>query len=657
MHSRELRSASKRQTGVLSILAVCIIIITASPAYGQTRTGSILLKPGESFLTSAVIDATNRFAYFGTDTTPGTIVKVGLSNFTRVGAFTLRTGEDRVRSAIIDVVNGYAYFGTNTSPGIIVKVRLSDFTLDGEMPLRTGEDNLTSAVMDAAHGFAYFGTDTQPGIVVKIRLSDFSWDGALTLNPGESGLVSAVIDATNAFAYFGTNTSPGLVVKVSLSDFTRVDALALQAGESDLNSAVIDTTKGFAYFGTETDPGIVVKIRLLDFTLVDTVSLNLGEGGLSTVVLDQSTDAMYFGTDTASSGTIIVRVALSNFTRIDAITLNSAEIVVRCAVIDPANGYAYFGTYTDPGFVVKVNVQATPPSEATVTTAPSTYSSNTPIASSYLILGLPPETFFAATGGVAIAATSVFLFMRRRQSRKSYMGAAKARSILEGPLTTQPNISTGYRDLDQNLEGGFPEGYRVLLVSPSFDERDLLLRRIIESALSSKRPTVYLSSDMERATDLARRYRDDFHAFCAIEKTSTNQERVQCMPGIGDLSNLNISLSKNLSGLHLDTATGGLFILDILSDVLLQHRLLTTRRWSSDFLAKRRSQRFTVLATLNPFTASREDAQSLMDVFDGVLEIMEKESEGKPRRFVVIKKLYGRRYLENEIRLDKEKLF
>jgi hypothetical protein len=40
---------------------------------------------------------------------------------------TLNTRENNLRSAVIDP-SGYAYFGTHTSPGKIVKVSLSDFT-------------------------------------------------------------------------------------------------------------------------------------------------------------------------------------------------------------------------------------------------------------------------------------------------------------------------------------------------------------------------------------------------------------------------------------------------------------------------------------------------------------------------------------------------
>ena len=72
----------------------------------------------------------NGFAYFGTYTYPGVVVKVRLSNLTRVGAFTLNSGEDRLRSAVIDQPNGFAYFGTLTDSDKIIKVDLFDFIVD-----------------------------------------------------------------------------------------------------------------------------------------------------------------------------------------------------------------------------------------------------------------------------------------------------------------------------------------------------------------------------------------------------------------------------------------------------------------------------------------------------------------------------------------------
>src|SRR3989449_11640570 len=77
--------------------------------------------------------------------------------FDPVASLTLKPGETSLHSAVVDTANGFAYFGTSTSPGIVVKIRLSDFTRVGALTLNTGEDYLLSAVIDTASGFAYFG--------------------------------------------------------------------------------------------------------------------------------------------------------------------------------------------------------------------------------------------------------------------------------------------------------------------------------------------------------------------------------------------------------------------------------------------------------------------------------------------------------------------
>src|SRR5947209_3018411 len=87
-------------------------------AQTMTREGSVTLITGENQLHAAVISPSGDYAYFGTNTPPGRIVKVALRNFTRVGSLTLNTGEDYVRSAVISPSGDHAYFGTDTSPGI-----------------------------------------------------------------------------------------------------------------------------------------------------------------------------------------------------------------------------------------------------------------------------------------------------------------------------------------------------------------------------------------------------------------------------------------------------------------------------------------------------------------------------------------------------------
>ena len=88
-----------------------------------------------------------------------------LANFARVGALTLNSGENFPACSVIDSAGGFAYFGTQTDPGTIVKVRLSDFTRVGVLTLNVGETFLDAAVIDPVGGFAYFGTQTGPAIV------------------------------------------------------------------------------------------------------------------------------------------------------------------------------------------------------------------------------------------------------------------------------------------------------------------------------------------------------------------------------------------------------------------------------------------------------------------------------------------------------------
>jgi adenosine/AMP kinase len=352
-----------------------------SPLFSEAGI-SLTLNTGEDILQSAVIDTANGFAYFGTYTLPGIVVKVNLSTFTRVGALSLNTGEDLLSSAAIDTANGFAYFGTGTLPGKVVKIRLSNFTRVGALTLNAGEDFLTSAVIDPGNGFAYFGTaNLAPGTVVKVALNGTltpTRNSAITLNAGEDWLNSAVIDTANGFAYFGatdiTNiTNTGHIAKVALSPtFTRTAGLTLNLGENSLGSAVIDTSNGFAYFGTANDagnsiPANIVKVQLSSMTRIGALQpFDIAVNQVSAGVIDAARGFAYFASNSQPS--IIAKVQLSpSFTTVQTITLGTNEDFAASAVIDPANNYAYFGLGIAPGAVARVllnNSQTTVTSSA-----------------------------------------------------------------------------------------------------------------------------------------------------------------------------------------------------------------------------------------------------------------------------------------------------
>ena len=272
-----------------------------------------------------------------------------------------------------------------------------------------------------------------------------------------------------------------------------------------------------------------------------------------------------------------------------------------------------------------------------------------------------PIPVLVLVGVVAAVAVASFMMMKRRKTQAAVSvleetPKKEAPVPEEPPAPSGPSVSTGYAELDRILAGGLPEGYAVLLVSPSCDERDLLLRRIIESGVSSRRPTFYVSGDLGKTRDLANRYKEDFYAFCP-QAERIPAANVYGIPRIENLSDLNIALSGTITDRGLEKAPNKILILDIVSDVLLHHKSLTTRKWLTDFVDKRKAQGFTILATLNPLITSKEETHTIIDFFDGIIEIYEKALQERSRRFLIVKKMYGRRYLETELMLDKERLF
>src|SRR5205809_523810 len=133
---------------MMSFLLFLFFSFTPLLAQGMIfQVGNITLNSGENILYSAVISPSGDYAYFGTFTVPGVIVKVALNTLTPVGSLTFNSAENQTSSGVISPSGDYAYFGTDTSPGIIVKVALNNFTRVGSLTLNTGENELYSAVI------------------------------------------------------------------------------------------------------------------------------------------------------------------------------------------------------------------------------------------------------------------------------------------------------------------------------------------------------------------------------------------------------------------------------------------------------------------------------------------------------------------------------
>lgn len=309
---------------------------------------------GQAVFTAAVVDPAGRYGYFGTNSAPGSIVKVDLATFKRVATITLPAGEDAPRSAVIDAAGRYAYFGTYTEPGNVVKIDLQTFQRVGAVALQAGEDHLSSAVIDPTGTYAYFGTSTEVGQVVKIDLASFTRVAAIDFSAGqeEGYLIAATIDPRGQYAYFGTGPLTSKAVRVDLAAFARVDSISI-ADDQGTGAALMDPKGRFAYFGTH-PPYIgaarLVKVDLESFTPIETVELDINnyEGGITAAVIDPHGNYALLG-NTWGSATRLVEVDLQSFYRVGAVSLGVTEGGFHSAVIDPAGRYAYFGAPLYPG--------------------------------------------------------------------------------------------------------------------------------------------------------------------------------------------------------------------------------------------------------------------------------------------------------------------
>jgi KaiC/GvpD/RAD55 family RecA-like ATPase len=356
----------------------------------------------------------------------------------------------------------------------------------------------------------------------------------------------------------------------------------------------------------------------------------------------------------------------------------------------PANGTYYFVfVYPNSGIAQLASGHATVelsfPSFITLTTA----GVSSIRSSSNVIVTTTQSTTENTTQGTAVASTplsfgtigvfgtvgvivaigliaSLMLFMRRGKSQTAeeallQQGPIKREIESESPppkvVSAEQSISTGYGELDTVLAGGLPAGFAILIVSPPCDERDLLFRKIIESSLSIGSSVFYMSRDLSRTQDFASRYRTNFYVLSPqADKMTTDSGNVFKIAGVQNLNDVNITFTKVMETLPKVTSTR-IIIIDLLSDVLLEHKALTTRKWLDDFISKRKSEGFTVLGILNPLISAKQESQTIIDLFDGVIEIYEKELRERSRRFLIVKKMYGRRYIETELMLDKDKLF
>lgn len=215
-------------------------------------------------------------------------------------------------------------------------------------------------------------------------------------------------------------------------------------------------------------------------------------------------------------------------------------------------------------------------------------------------------------------------------------------------------MSTGYKDLDNLLFGGIPEKYAVVLSSISCDETMLIVNRFLEKGAREGEITILVTIEASRWERLAEEF-PNFHLFVCnpqAEIAVKTLPNVVKLRGVESLTDIGIPLFSTLRKLDTSNEKPRRICIEILSDILLQHHAVQARRWLIGLVTELKARGFTTLAIMNPHMHTSEEAQAVLDLFDGEIEIYEKDS----KKLLRVRKMYGQNYISDDLPLNKDRL-
>ncbi|UCH32265.1 MAG: hypothetical protein JSV05_02470 [Candidatus Bathyarchaeota archaeon] len=218
-------------------------------------------------------------------------------------------------------------------------------------------------------------------------------------------------------------------------------------------------------------------------------------------------------------------------------------------------------------------------------------------------------------------------------------------------IILQNRIPTGHAGLDTLLLGGIPETYAVMLTSPFFEERNLLIRDFLETGARKGHITFFVTIALMGLENLAEDYQPNFYLFICNPQAGSiirNLPNVFKFKGVENLTDISIALTSILRKLRPSSDSSRRCCINIVSDVLLHHQALQSRRWLNSLLPDLKSHGFTVLAVMDPRMHSSQETSAILDLFDGEINLYEEQNV----RFLRIKRLTKKEFLKFELPLN-----
>jgi hypothetical protein len=192
--------------------------------------------------------------------------------------------------------------------------------------------------------------------------------------------------------------------------------------------------------------------------------------------------------------------------------------------------------------------------------------------------------------------------------------------------------STGHPKLDATLQGGFFEGSAIVLSAPASGQVPILVKNFLKA---ENQASLLVSPSVSAAAAVTALGLDLRSLICSDKPVTPSMNLIQGK-GIENLTEMNLRISETLESLHPKRVA-----LEILSDILLRYKALQTRRWLSEFLERLRAKQITTLAVLDPYMHAKEEVEAVVDLFDGRLDLVERDADGHQAHYLQVKWMHG----------------
>lgn len=245
---------------------------------------------------------------------------------------------------------------------------------------------------------------------------------------------------------------------------------------------------------------------------------------------------------------------------------------------------------------------------------------------------------------------SKILQVETRSQATSTQQPFESKPVLEPAASNR--LETGHGELDKALLGGLPQSYTVILTSASCDERDSLVTNFLATGINKGEVAFLVTIDPGENKKLAQEFPNFYLFICnpQADRMIGDQPNIYKLKGVENLTDVSIALTSALRKLD-DTATPSIrrACLEVVSDILMQHNATQTRRWLTGLLPELKAKNFTVLATIDPDMHPPHESRAILDLFEGELNVYEKQTKEGPQKLLRIRKMSGQDYSKGEI--------